>query len=302
MADRITARHRLRVKQRRRIVDYAEEHGIKPASRYFGLARRTVRTWVRRWRAGGDEGLVPCYPAKRKRRLPDTTRELIRVARVDHRYGASRAQVWLNRVHGLRVHTGTIQRVFREIGMPVLTKTHKRRPKQLTLFEKDEPGDSVQVDVKVVKLQREKVFQYTAIDDCTRYRVLRLYPRQNQSTSLQFLEELRRNLPFPIRKLQCDNGSEFPLAFKLAVEAAGIRHRYIKPRRPEQNGKVERSHRVDQEEFWSQHDFATRSEADVPLADWERRYNHERFSVALQGRTPVEQLQAKQAAQHPNVQ
>ena len=59
MADRITARHRLRVKQRRRIVDYAVEHGIKPASRHFGLARRTVRTWVRRWRAGGDEGLVP---------------------------------------------------------------------------------------------------------------------------------------------------------------------------------------------------------------------------------------------------
>ncbi|MDQ3519351.1 MAG: hypothetical protein M3466_13245, partial [Gemmatimonadota bacterium] len=56
------------------------------------------------------------------------------------------------------------------------------------------------------KLQREKVFQYTAIDDCTRFRVLRLYPRQNQQTSLQFLDEVRRGLPFPIRKLQCDNG------------------------------------------------------------------------------------------------
>ena len=44
----------------------------------------------------------------------------------------------------------------------------------MMLFEKDEPGDSVQVDVKVVQLQREKVFQYTAIDDCTRYRLLRL--------------------------------------------------------------------------------------------------------------------------------
>jgi len=98
-------------------------------------------------------------------------------------------------------------------------------------------------------------------------------------------------------------GSEFPLAFKLAVEAAGIRHRYIKPRRPQQNGKVERSHRVDQEEFWSQHVFATRSDAEVPLAHWERQYNHERFSLALQGRTPVEKLQAKQMArQHAGVQ
>ena len=53
---------------------------------------------------------------------------------------------------------------------------------------------------------------------------------------------------------------------------------------------------VDQEEFWSQHAFATRSEAEAPLADWERRYNHERLSLALHGLTPVEKLQAKQLA------
>jgi transposase-like protein len=54
MTDRIAVRHRLRVKQRRRIVEYAKEHGIKLASRHFGLARRTVRTWVRRWKVVGQ--------------------------------------------------------------------------------------------------------------------------------------------------------------------------------------------------------------------------------------------------------
>jgi transposase InsO family protein len=146
------------------------------------------------------------------------------------------------------------------------------------------------VDVKVIKLKRERIFQYTALDDCTRYRVLRLYRRQNQHTSLHFLREVRLTLPFAIKKLQCDNGSEFPLAFKLAVEAAGIRHRYIKPRCPQQNDKVERSHRIDDEEFWSRHDFTAQADAEGPFADWERRYNHERFSLALQGRTPGEKL------------
>jgi transposase InsO family protein len=89
-----------------------------------------------------------------------------------------------------------------------------------------------------------------------------------------------------------------PPGVQLAVEAAGIRHRYIKPRRPQQNGKVERSHRVDEEEFWSEHDFATRADADAPLAAWEKRYNHERFSLALHGRTPAEKLEAKRAAHH----
>ncbi|MBA3639506.1 MAG: transposase family protein [Acidobacteria bacterium] len=85
-------------------------------------------------------------------------------------------------------------------------------------------------------------------------------------SSIHFLDELRRALPFPIKKLQCDNGSEFPIAFKLAVEAAGIKHRYIKPRRPQQNGKVERSHRVDGEEFWSRHEFQTVAAAESSLA------------------------------------
>ena len=105
--------------------------------------------------------------------------------------------------------------------------------------------------MKFVKIAGQWAFQYTALDDCTRFRVLRLYRRLYHGSSLAFLAELRRAFPFPIRRLQCDNGREFPLEFALAVEAAGIRHRYIRPRRPQQNGKVERSHRIDHEEFWS---------------------------------------------------
>jgi transposase InsO family protein len=98
-------------------------------------------------------------------------------------------------------------------------------------------------------------------------------------------------LPFPIRKLQYDNGTEFPLAFRLAVEANGIRRRYIQPRTPEQSGTVERSHRID-DEFWSRHEFATLHEAEPHLREWERACNHERFSWALAGQTPFEKPMA----------
>jgi transposase InsO family protein len=106
---------------------------------------------------------------------------------------------------------------------------------------------------------------------------------------LEFFSTVRQTAPFPIRKLQVDNGTEFPLAFALAVREAGIRLRYIKPRRPEQNGKVERSHRVDDEECWSQHTFPACHPAATPLLDWEHRDNHHRFSIALKGLTPAEQ-------------
>src|SRR5262249_42791087 len=134
------------------------------------------------------------------------------------------------------------------------------------------------------------------LDDCTRMRALRLYARQNHHASLDFLRELTHAFPFPIRKIQCDNGTEFPLAFQLAVEAAGMRARYIQPRRPQQNGEGERSHRIDSEEFWGRHEFSDRLAAEPQLRDWERRYNHERFSLALAGRTPAEKLAASVVA------
>jgi transposase InsO family protein len=293
----IPSRYRLRVKQRLGVVGYAREHALRAAARRFGLNRGTVRDWHNRWKALGSAGLVPAYPPRRHRRVGPETIELLRYARVDLRYGAPRTRIWLQRVHNIRLTTMTIQRVFRDLGLPRLTRTPRRRPRQLKLFEKDNPGDSVQVDVKFVETAAGRGYQYTAIDDCTRYRVLRLYPRCNQAASISFLREIKRALPFPVRKLQTDNGSEFALDFMLSVQEAGIRHRYIRPRRPQQNGKVERSHRIDSEEFWSRHEFASLEEAMPALAAWESAYNYSRFSMALGGETPAERLASKLAAQ-----
>jgi hypothetical protein len=75
----------------------------------------------------------------------------------------------------------------------------------MKLFEKAEPGESVQVDVKFVKIAGRGPFSTPRSTNCTRFRVLRLYRRHHQSSSLAFLAELCRALPFRIRKLQCDN-------------------------------------------------------------------------------------------------
>ncbi len=293
---RIPPRYRWKVKQRLTVLAYVDLYGLKPAARRFGLDRKTIRTWRTRRRAGGAAALVPRYPARRARRVSAEIVEFVAQARRDLQYGCTRTQVWLFRVHNLRVSQRTIQSIFRDIGLPRLRRTKKRSPKQLTLFEKPRPGDSVQVDVKVVKVGGEKVYQYTALDDCTRYRVLRLYKRLHVRSSLLFFSELCRALPFPIRQLQSDNGAEFPFAFSLAVQEAGIRYRYIKPRRPQQNGKVERSHRVDSEKFWNRHAFTEFTTAAAALRAWERTYNHDRFSLALRGRTPAEKLATFAAA------
>jgi transposase InsO family protein len=289
-AAKVPKSYRLRVRERLVVLEYARTHSVRAAARRFGLDRKTVRAWRNRWGADGVRGLVPRYPKTRARKIPDKVLELITHARVDLGYGSTRTQLWLWRVQRLRVAQSTIQRVVRALKLPPVRPVRKRRPKQLKLFERERPGDCVQVDVKFVRVGSRRFFQYTAIDDCSRYRVLRLSPRLDTYSSLKFLAELRRAMPFPIRRLQTDNGPEFPLAFRLSVQEAGIEHRYIRPRRPQQNGKVERSHRIDHEEFWSRNDFVTVDDAERRLAAWEHHYNGERFSMALRGRTPIERL------------
>jgi transposase InsO family protein len=287
---KVPKRYRLRVQERLSVLEYATTHGNKGAARRFGFDRKTIRKWRALWRAQGISGLIPRYPTRRARPVAEKIRELVEHARLDFGYGTTRTQLWLWRVHRVCVSQSTIQRVVRELRLPKLRPVRKRRPRQLRLFEREHPGDCVQVDVKFVRVSGRRMFQYTAIDDCTRYRVLRLHPRLNHRVSLHFLGELQRAFPFPIRRIQTDNGPEFPLAFKLTVEEAGIEHRYIRPRRPQQNGKVERSHRIDNEEFWGRQSFANAAAAEAGLHAWERRYNHERFSLALKGRTPAERL------------
>ena len=97
MIESIPSRYQLRVKQRQRVVEFADEHGFRAAARHFGLARRTVRTWSRRWAADRNLGLVPRYPARRRRRVSDGIVELVCIPVImsahsghrDHRFRAS---------------------------------------------------------------------------------------------------------------------------------------------------------------------------------------------------------------------
>jgi transposase len=110
----IPSRYRLRVRQRLVIVAYAEEHGVKPAGRHFGLDRKTVREWRDRRRAQGVAGLLQRYPKRRRRRVAPEVIPLVRQARTEHQCGAVRTRIWPQRVHGISVATQTITRLFRD--------------------------------------------------------------------------------------------------------------------------------------------------------------------------------------------
>src|SRR3989449_7892835 len=148
---KVRMQYRWRVRQRLMVLHFARLHGPTAAARRFGVSVRTIRRWRVRWRQGSLEGLVPRYPRRRGRRVTPRVIELIGQARRDLGYGAARTQLWLRRVHEVRVAMGTIQRIFGDLGIPYLRRGRKRGPRQMELFEKEGAGGRGQGGVKVGK-------------------------------------------------------------------------------------------------------------------------------------------------------
>ena len=130
------------------------------------------------------------------------------------------------------------------------------------------------------------IIQYTAIDNCTRFKILALYSSKSEENSLKFLDFVIEEMPFPIQRIQTDGGKEF-FAYKFQEQLMnyGIKFRPIKPRSPHLNGKVERTQKTDWEEFYSITDLQS-PDLEKQLQEWQDYYNHYRPHGSLDNKTP----------------
>jgi len=212
--------------------------------------------------------------------------------------------MYLDRYHDISISPSGVWRILNKLGMSRLpsSQRYKRHRDRWKRYEKQLPGQRVQVDVKFIepiKGTRKRHYQFTAIDDCTRIRVLRAFPRCDQKTAIQFLDYLLERLPFKVQVIQTDNGAEFQGQFHWHVLDRGIGHVYIRPATPRLNGKVERSHRIDAEEFYRLLDGVVIDDTGLfndKLQEWEDFYNFSRPHGSLSGQTPYERLRTKTRA------
>ena len=134
------------------------------------------------------------------------------------------------------------------------------------------------------------MYQFTAIDDCSRFLVVGLARPPTAQTTLTFLDQVLEEMPFAIQRIQTDRGAEFfaeEAQRRLMTET--IRFRPIPPRSPHLNGKVERAQRTVLEEFWAATDAKASDIADQ-LALWAHHYNWERPYEGLHGLIPIDRV------------
>jgi len=171
-------------------------------------------------------------------------------------------------------------------GINKLPKTTARLAIHTKRYAKKVPGHQVQVDVKFAIFHNSagKIvprFQYTAINDATRIRALKIFNNHTQVNAICFIDYVIEKFPFRIHTIRTDRGHEFLAKFHWHVEDKGIRHVYIKPRSLQLNGKVERSHRIDQEEFYQLSTCTDDVDLNKKLKAWENFYNFNRPHEAL---------------------
>ena len=287
------------------IIRHAQEltGNVSKTCRYYGISRQVYYKWLRRYEEGGLEALRD--RSSRPHVSPKATRAevvgKIIYLRQTYHFGPHKIAMYLKRYHDIELSPSGIWRILHRLDMSRLpsSQRYRRQRDRWKRYEKPEPGHRVQIDVKFIAPlpgSRRKYYQFTAIDDCTRLRVLRIYDRLNQKTAIQFLDYVLAKLPFRVERIQTDNGAEFQSAFHYHVLDRGIGHVYIRPATPRLNGKVERSHRIDAEEFYWMLDGVVIDDAGVfneRLREWEDFYNFNRPHGALGGQTPYERLRQK---------
>lgn len=287
------------------IIRHADEvtGSVAKTCRYYGISRTAFYRWYRRYESEGVDGLRDRSRAPLN--VPSRTKVevvgKIVYLRRNYHFGPQKIQMYLRRYHDIDISCSGVWRILKRLDMNRLpaSQRYKRHQDRWKRYEKPLPGHQVQIDVKFVApigARRKKYYQFTAIDDCTRLRVLRVYDRLNQKTAIQFADYVLEKLPFRVDLIQTDNGAEFQSSFHWHILDRGIKHVYIKPATPRLNGKVERSHRIDEEEFYRMLEGVVVDETKLfneKLTEWENFYNYNRPHGALGGQTPYERLRQK---------
>ena len=293
-----------------RCVEHARTHGVPAAIAAFQRSRATIYRWIRRYDPDDLRTLRP------RSRRPKTTRKrqwtaaqeaaVLRIRTAHPRYGKRRIRILLAR-EGMALSASAIGRILTSLRKRTLLieprSVRMRRPRphrpHAVRVPKEKrhptnPGELIQLDtVHVHPEPGVERRQFTAVDVVSRYGVFGVRSRATAGTAAAFLEEIVARMPFAVRAIQVDGGSEFMVEFELACQAKGIAVYVLPPRSPKLNGRVERLNGTSRREFWECYD----GDLDLPtlrskLRAFEEPYNTERPHQALGDLIPAAFLAA----------
>lgn len=274
---------------RKRLCEFALKNGVTKAARRYHTNRQFIYRQLKKY-----DGTLRSLALKSRKphSHPNahTTEELVLIKKMKSRYGIDGlAEVYVQLKK--RGYTRSYGSMLKQISK--LPKEKVKLRKGYTKHEEirgEYPGDKVQVDIKYVPKEclifdtmDKKYYQITAIDEFSRKRILEIVDEKSVTNTSRFMRTLEEKMGLKINTIQTDNGPEFvnnqletdlSTLFELTLEELGMRHRRTRPYSPWQNGKVERSHKIDGERFYSRNEFTSVEDLKKKLKRYNARYNN----------------------------
>ena len=247
---------------RQQVIKYSLKKGVTAASIRFKVSRNSIYRWKNRydgtWQSLKDRSHRPkSHPKQHSQQEHDL------IMRYYHRNKDDKIVLWDKiRKKGYKRSYAVMCQYIRRQGIEQIDRKKYRKDKPYQ--RADYPGQKLQLDVKYVPsycvVNGQKYYQYTAVDECTRWTYREMYDEHSTYSSLDFLINLVKKAPFPIREIQTDNGSEWTKAltsnkgkktlFEEQLDKYDIIYHRIRVATPRHNGKVERQHRTDEQRFY----------------------------------------------------
>ena len=277
------------------VVEYSLKHGVTEAAKRYKQHRKTIYRWREKY-DGTRKSLAnkSRRPHSHPKQHTDEEIAMIKKYKAQNK-DAGLVVLWIKLMrNGYTRSITSLYRVMQKLGIYNKAPSKKKKYIPKPYEQMTHPGERIQIDVKYVpsnclikelQEQGEKYYQYTAIDEYTRQRVLWASKEHSTYASAQFMDIVINKFKYKIECVQTDNGGEFTnklnpqktnmkTIFEKKLETLGIRHKLIRPKTPRHNGKVERSHRKDQEIFYYKRIFVSFEDFKEKLRHWAREYNN----------------------------
>lgn len=272
---------------RQRVIKRSYKKGVTEAAKYYRISRNAIYEWRHKYDGKSWKSLLDKSHRPHHHPNEHTPEEKEMILKRYAYYKDDMIMLWDSlRKDGYKRSYTSLVRVVNKWIRPEIKKKQERKPKPYQRAEY--PGQKVQVDVKFVPsycvVNGQKYYQYTAVDECTRWTFREMYDEHSTYSSADFLKKLILNCPFPIREIQTDNGTEFtralisddgkPSLFEELLEKCGIKYHRIRVATPRHNGKVERQHRTDEKRFYKKMKMYNLDDGRKQLAKYNKKSNN----------------------------
>lgn len=281
---------------------------------FLEISRSTLYRYKKEYYQYGIKGLEPKSYAPINARKPEYSEQLVNQIKklrvLEPTWGKKKIHRILVRDCGVQVSESTVGRIISKLIAKGKIKAayfaaNKNKPKRRRNYKGKhaekwkygmkgkQPGEMVQMDHMTVIIEGKTIKHFKAVCPVSKFMVCAVYSSASSKKATEFLEKVIDNMPFRVKSIQVDGGSEFMKHFEQSCKEKNIPLFVLPPRSPKYNGCVERCNGTTRDDFYSQYDDIFEiGNVNQKLKLFQDKYNSYRPHQSLGNLTPLEYINA----------